>query len=351
MRRSKRSLPCAGATETLPGGRSLTCSRPRARGPQSRREITGDPPKMGGVSRRDRRLRPRFDRNPQARVASEPPASIQQESALGGTTVSSLRRRPSQPRSTTRGRSTGWAGEGGEGRTRRDASQCSSPEVLERFSTTSHLSSFRSSSASCLSRATATPNSCTTRCRGCRCRRRFESGCARPVRARPPARKASPSRTRNARRRPAPRRRCVRDASLRAARARPRSARWLGSRMTRSRIAAALLLAFAGCHKPVADSDRSPPSGNEAPPPLSPADSADASAALLRRARCVLGPGILQGAGTREDIEVGDAVAYEGGYAVGFVHRTAANRARPSVVLVDAAGSRGRGESQTWVPR
>jgi hypothetical protein len=68
-------------------------------------------------------------------------------------------------------------------------------------------------------------------------------------------------------------------------------------------------------------------------------------ASVLRTARCSMGPPVLSadGAGaplgSAADLEIGDAVPFDAGYAIGVVHRTAAGRTA-ALALVDADGAR-----------
>ena len=113
--------------------------------------------------------------------------------------------------------------------------------------------------------------------------------------------------------------------------------------------AAALAIVAAGCHRPAPDAP--PPAEDGAVAALE--DSAAADAAAIVAARCrrsekavpvdALGAGRVAvdgGApGAGGDLEIGDAVGYAGGVAVGLIHATSAGRtAAVALLRADASG-------------
>jgi hypothetical protein len=105
----------------------------------------------------------------------------------------------------------------------------------------------------------------------------------------------------------------------------------------RRRLRAVAVLMLAACH-------RGEGSGNSAAgaAPSASADASPVAIPAIAPARCTLAPGgglALGNGPSLEDLEIGDAVSYPGGFAVNVVHRTAAGRTAAIALLPPAANS------------
>jgi hypothetical protein len=97
-------------------------------------------------------------------------------------------------------------------------------------------------------------------------------------------------------------------------------------------IDVALVIGATACHRPAPDA---PPSSDELtiPAAVDAPDAATIAAARCRRTEKVISLGGLGGAGDARDLEIGEAIGYPGGVAVGLIHHAAGGRTAAVALL------------------